>query len=235
MPFKAIFFDAAGTLMRTVRPVGESYACFAKEHGMDIPPEEIAGRFRACFFSAPPLAFPNAEAGDIRTLEHDWWKELVRRVFEPYGKFVRFDDYFSELFAYFSKADSWRLYPEALETLAALRGRGFTLSVISNFDSRLFNILTGLGVAASFDSIVISSHAGYAKPAPEIFHQALALHQVNPREAVHIGDSLEKDVAGAASAGLTGVLLDRKGRQTANSFPRVYNLAGLLSLVDHGR
>jgi len=233
MSFKAIFFDAAGTLMKTVRPVGESYALFAGRHGMNVPPEEIAGRFRVCFSSAPPLAFPNAEAEDILTLERDWWKELVRRVFEPYGEFARFDDYFSELFAYFSQADSWRLYPETLETLAALRERGFKLAVVSNFDSRLFNILKGLGVASSFDSVVISSHAGCAKPAPEIFHKALALHQVNPEEAIHIGDSLEKDVTGARSAGLTGVLLDRKGRQTANSFPRVHNLTGLLPLVDH--
>ena len=235
MLFKTIFFDAAGTVMKTVRPVGESYALLAKSYGMDVPAAEVAGRFRACFSSAPPLAFPNAEAKNIPTLERSWWKELVRRVFEPYGRFARFDNYFAELFAYFSKAESWRLYPETLETLAALRERGLTLAVISNFDSRLFNILKGLGVASCFDSIVISSHTGHAKPAPEIFLRALELHRVKAEEAIHIGDSLDKDAAGAKNAGLTGVLLDRHARVKSDSFPRVQNLAGLLPLIDQGR
>ncbi|OGQ84575.1 MAG: hypothetical protein A3F90_02935 [Deltaproteobacteria bacterium RIFCSPLOWO2_12_FULL_60_19] len=233
MPFKVIFFDAAGTLMKTVRPVGESYALFARKHGMEAPAEEIAARFRACFSSAPPLAFAGARPEELSSLERAWWKELVRRVFEPYGTFARFDDYFAELFDYFSRPDSWRLYPEILETLAALKERGLTLAVISNFDSRLFTILEGLGVAANFDSIVISSHAGYAKPAPEIFHRALALHDVKAEEALHVGDSPDKDAAGASGAGLSGVLLDRGGKIAANSFPRVRTLTDLLPLIDH--
>ena len=235
MSFKTIFFDAAGTLMKTVRPVGESYALLAKRHGMDVSPTAIAGRFRACFSSATPLAFPNAQPKDLQTLERAWWKELVRRVFEPYGRFARFDDYFAELFAYFSRAESWCLYPETLETLAALRKRGLTLAVISNFDSRLFNILKGLGVASRFDSVVISSHTGYAKPAPEIFHRALAFCRAEAEEAIHVGDSPDKDAAGATNAGLTGVLLDRNARVKSDSFPRVQNLAGLLPLIDNGR
>jgi putative hydrolase of the HAD superfamily len=231
---KTIFFDAAGTLMRPARPVGESYALVAKGYGMEIPAAEAAARFRACFSSAPPLAFPNAESADIQKLERAWWKELVRRVFEPYGRFVRFDDYFTELFAYFGEADSWSLYPETVETLAALKKRGLVLAVISNFDSRLFDILSGLGVASQFESIVISSRAGYAKPAPEIFHRALAIHRTRAEEAIHIGDSPDKDAAGATSAGLVGVLLDRRARLKSNSFPRVRDLAGLLPLIERG-
>lgn len=233
MPFKAIFFDAAGTLMRPVRPVGESYAFFAKKYGKEVLPAEISGRFRACFSSAPPLAFPGAQAGDLQGLERGWWKELVRRVFEPYGRFARFDDYFAELFHYFSKANSWALYPDTADTLSSLKEQGFTLAVISNFDSRLFKILKGLGIAGSFDSILISSHAGYAKPAQEIFRKALALHQVEAAEALHIGDSPDKDAAGASRAGLTGVLLDRSRRYGSNSLPRIQNLKEILSLINH--
>ena len=232
MSLRVIFFDAAGTLMKTVRPVGDSYALFASKHGMDVAAEEVAARFRACFSSAPPLAFPGAVREELPSLERAWWKELVRRVFEPYGDFADFDDYFAELFDYFSRADSWRLYPEILETLAALKQRGLTLAVISNFDSRLFNILEGLGVAASFDSIVISSHAGYAKPASQIFHRALASHGVKAEETLHVGDSLDKDACGASDAGLFGVLLDRRGKSASNSFPCVRDLSELLPLID---
>jgi putative hydrolase of the HAD superfamily len=234
-PFKTIFFDAAGTLMRPARPIGQSYALLAESYGMNVSPAEIAGRFRACFSSAPPLAFPNASSEDIKILERAWWSDLVRKVFAPYGRFARFDEYFAELFEYFGKAGSWSLFPETLETLSALKKRGLTLAVISNFDSRLFDILQGLGVAPSFESIVISSRAGHAKPAPEIFRRALALHGAKAEEALHIGDSPDKDAAGASNAGLTGVLLDRKARIRSKSFPRVENLTGLLPLIDNLR
>lgn len=232
MPLKAIFLDAAGTLIKTVRPVGESYASIAKKYGMEVSPEEIRERFRNCFALAPPLAFPGAQAEQLQDMERGWWKELVRRIFEPFGSFAHFEDYFSELFGYFSRVEAWSLYTETAETLLALRERGFILAVISNFDSRLFGILDGLGIAPCFDSVVISSRAGYAKPAPEIFHKALALYHLKADEALHIGDSPEKDAAGASDAGLTGVLLDRNGRAVLDSIPRVQNLRELLSFID---
>lgn len=232
MSLKAIFFDAAGTLIKTSRPVGESYALLAKQYGMNVVPEEIRARFRSCFSSAPPLAFPGARADQIKDLERQWWKELVRKIFEPCGKFARFDDYFSELFKYFSKIEAWSLFPETIEALSALREQGFILQVISNFDSRLLAILDGLGIAGRFDSIVISSQAGYAKPAPEIFQAALELHHLKAEEALHVGDSPDKDAAGAGGAGLTGVLLDRNGRAEVDSFPRVRNLKEILSIID---
>jgi len=233
MLVKTIFFDAAGTLMRPVRPIGQSYGLLAASYGMNVSPTEISARFRAGFSSAPPLAFPGAASGEIKTLEYGWWKELVRKVFEPYGRFARFDEYFAELFAYFARADSWALFPETLEALAALKNQGMTLAVISNFDSRLFTILQGLGVSSSFESIVISSRAGHAKPDPRIFHHALALHGTKAMEALHVGDSPDKDAAGARNAGLTGVLLDRKARINSNSFLRVQNLGELLPLIDN--
>lgn len=231
MPIKAVFFDAAGTLIKSARPVGESYASLAKRYGLEVLPGEITERFRACFSSTPPLAFPGAQTEDLQDLERRWWRELVRKIFEPYGHFDGFDDYFSNLFQYFSKPDSWSLYPEAREILSALKEQGYILDVISNFDSRLYGILEGLGIDFWFDSIVISSRVGYAKPAPEIFHAALRLHRLKPEEALHVGDSPDKDAAGARSAGLLGVLVDRNGRSAPEAAPRIQNLRELPALI----
>jgi putative hydrolase of the HAD superfamily len=232
MAIKAIFFDAAGTLIKPARRVGETYAVLARKYGIEVSAAEIAERFRLCFHSAPPLAFPGAPAARIEDLERVWWKDLVQRIFEPWDGFQRFDDYFAELFAYFAQPDAWTLYPEVAETLSALEKPGRVLSVISNFDSRLIGILEGLGAAHWFEHIFVSSRIGYAKPDRQIFHTALERHSLKAGDALHVGDSAEKDLRGANQAGLKGVLVERNGESNSNLSPRITNLRGILLLLD---
>ena len=232
MAIKAIFFDAAGTLIKPARRVGETYAVLAQKYGVEPSAAEITERFRLCFHSAPPLAFPGTPAARIEDLERAWWKELVRRVFEPWDGFQRFDDYFAELFAYFAQPDAWALYPEVAETLSVLERRGLVLSVISNFDSRLIGILEGLGAAHWFEHIFVSSRVGYAKPDRQIFHTALERHSLEAGDALHVGDSEEKDLLGANRAGLKGVLVERNGAGNSNLSPRITSLRSIPSLLD---
>jgi len=232
MAVKAVFFDAAGTLIKPVRRVGESYAQVAKKFDMDVSPAQLSERFRVCFGAAAPLAFPGAPDAEINGLERDWWKGLVRKIFEPWEPVERFDDYFAELFDYFARPDSWALYPEVLETLLALKQRGLILDVLSNFDSRLIGILHGLGAGRWFDDIIISSRAGHAKPDRRIFAAALAKHGLEPNSAAHVGDSEEKDLCGANDAGLMGILVDRDGESPSAAGPRVADLREILPLLD---
>ncbi|HET8917101.1 MAG TPA: HAD-IA family hydrolase [Candidatus Binatia bacterium] len=232
MAIKAIFFDAAGTLIKPARRVGETYAVLAQKYGVEPSAAEITERFRLCFHSAPPLAFSGTPATRIEDLERAWWKELVRRVFEPWDGFQRFDDYFAELFAYFAQPDAWALYPEVAETLPVLERRGLVLSVISNFDSRLIGILQGLGAAHWFEHIFVSSRVGYAKPDRQIFHTALERHSLEAGDALHVGDSEEKDLLGANRAGLKGVLVERNGAGNSNLSPRITSLRSIPSLLD---
>ena len=232
MAIRAIFFDAAGTLIKPARRVGETYAVLAQKYGVEPSAAEITERFRLCFHSAPPLAFPGTPATRIEDLERAWWKELVQRVFEPWNGFQRFDDYFAELFAYFAQPDAWALYPEVAETLSVLERRGLVLSVISNFDSRLIGILEGLGAAHWFEHIFVSSRVGYAKPDRQIFHTALERHSLEAGDALHVGDSEEKDLLGANRAGLKGVLVERNGAGNSNLSPRITSLRSIPSLLD---
>jgi putative hydrolase of the HAD superfamily len=231
MTIKAVFFDAAGTLIKPARRVGESYAAIAAKHGKNVSASDIAERFRACFDLAPRLAFPGAAEHSLSGLERDWWKQLVRRVFEPWSPFDRFEEYFAELFAYFAEPGAWALYPEVSETLSTLKQRGLILGVISNFDSRLVQILNGLGAGPSFEQIVVSSRVGYAKPDPRIFHAALQLHGLRPHDALHVGDSETNDLQGANNAGLRGVLVDRSGKISA-AYDRVTSLEAIVSLLN---
>ena len=230
---EAVFFDAAGTLIAVNGSVGGIYARLAQAHGKTVAVADLETGFGRAFSAAPPMAFPGAAAGEIPALEKQWWRDLVRQVFSPLGPFPAFDAYFDELYDFFAQPRAWRLYPDTRPALEALRVRGVRLGVISNFDSRLFGLLDGLGIVRFFDPTVISTRAGAAKPDPAIFSHALARHGLIPERAVHVGDSYEMDVLGAQAAGLQPVLIDRRAK---SSEPREYlsvnNLTEVSALLD---
>lgn len=228
-----VFFDAAGTLFTVKGSVGEIYARIAHEYGKDVAVADLNAGFRRCFATTPSMAFPGAAPEQIPQLEREWWRALVRQVFAPLGLFPQFAAYFEALFACFARAETWQLYPETIETLTALKTSGVQLGVISNFDSRLFGLLEGLGIAPFFDSVVISTQVGAAKPEREIFLQALASQNVYADEALHVGDSYEADVVGARNVGLTPVLVDREGKHRGTEEGlRVGSLGELVAMVD---
>ena len=206
---KGVFFDAAGTLFETRAPVGDTYARLASAYGVHTSSTEVNSAFRRVFRNARPLSFGlGLGAKELRRLERDWWRALVAETFEGMGEFSDFDAYFNSLFEFFADPANWIAEPAALPALFALRERGLTCGVISNFDHRLYRILDGLGLSRCFDSITISSEAGYAKPSVRLFQTALDRHRLTPAEAIHIGDSEHLDFEGASAAGLFAVLLD---------------------------
>lgn len=232
MVIEAVFFDAAGTLIKTTRSVGESYAAIAEKYGVRVAPAELVARFHACFDRSSPLAFPEAGEAAIAALEQAWWKRVVQQVFSPFGPFANFDAYFEELFAYFARAESWVLYPDASETIASLSERGIRLAVVSNFDSRLLGILDGLGLASRFDGIFVSSSVGYAKPDRRIFDFVLKSRQLAPENVLHVGDSIRNDIDGASNAGMKGILVDRKAAHQSAGITRVARLKEILDHLD---
>jgi len=208
---KAVFFDAAGTLFETREPVGETYARLARAYGVDASAEAVDAGFRRTFREASPLAFgPGRNPEELRRLERDWWRGLVAKTFAGIGQFSDFEAYFNSLFNFFADPANWIADSDALPTLRALRDRGLTVGVISNFDHRLYRILDGLGLSQWLDSVTISSEAGFAKPSARLFEAALERHRLAPVEAIHVGDSEHLDLAGASGAGLAAVLLNRK-------------------------
>jgi putative hydrolase of the HAD superfamily len=100
-------------------------------------------------------------------------------------------------------------YEDVPAALHALREAGQRLVVVSNWDVSLHEMLRATGLRALVDGAVSSAEAGVAKPGVGIFERALALAGGRARDALHAGDSLEHDVAGARAAGLRAVLVAR--------------------------
>jgi len=106
----------------------------------------------------------------------------------------------------------FRVYPEVPDALRALRAAGHRLVVVSNWDVSLHDALRDSGLAPLVDAAISSAEAGAAKPDPRIFARALALAGGDAAGALHVGDSVEFDVAGALAAGLEPVLVVREER-----------------------
>ena len=106
-------------------------------------------------------------------------------------------------------------YEGLLELLTAISGVQ-KLGVITNGPILPQTIkFEALKFVAHFhpDLFVTSEHAGCFKPDVRIFRYALERAGVEPHEAIHIGDGLETDVAGAQGAGLRAVWFNPDGRE----------------------
>ena len=233
---RAAFFDAAGTLFEPREPVGRTYARLAREFGVDASEASVAAGFRQAFGDAPGLAFgPGLATTELRRLEREWWRMRVAETFAALGSFEDFDAYFDALFAYFADPIHWIADIEAARMLLRLKQSGIKLGVISNFDYRLYRILDGLDLTRHFDTITISSEAGYAKPRREVFEFALSRAGLNASDAMHIGDSEHLDFTPAAAAGMAAVLIDRKRPLTvpivAGRTARISSLATVVQVA----
>ncbi len=213
-PIKAIFFDAVGTLFDVKGSVGEVYLTYAKRYGVPDTKEMVTTlnkQFKKTMKDMPAPIFSVERPEKLKQCERLWWFDVVHAVFYRVGMFEGFDDFFDEVYEAFGQATHWALYPETIEVLTRLKESGFELGIVSNFDTRFFQVSRSLGIDHFFDSVTISSLAGAAKPATKIFSYALEQHMMTPDEVLHVGDHPIEDYEGAKQAGLHTVLVDRSG------------------------
>ena len=205
---KAIFFDAAGTLIHLPQSVGHHYAFVGERIGLRLEASALDRAFASCWKQMP---LRPAIDGPREDDDKGWWRELVHRVLDqvqPDMNALDRDTFFEGAYGHFAEPGVWDLYPEVNDVLAALHGR-FELNVISNFDARLRMIFEHLGVSKFFSHVFLSSELGADKPDPEIYHRALKLAGLQPNETLHAGDDPVRDWEGAAAAGLSVFSLER--------------------------
>ncbi|MGH8501430.1 MAG: HAD family hydrolase [Gammaproteobacteria bacterium] len=131
---------------------------------------------------------------DMTALRRHWIARLADEAdYEP--------DMVEQAVAYFRHhRNQVTLFDAAEPLLRRLRQR-YTVGAITNGNAQLEYI----GVDGLFDFIVYSADVGAAKPDARVFHRALAQARAEPAAAVHVGDDPDKDMLGAARAGLRTV------------------------------
>jgi putative hydrolase of the HAD superfamily len=105
----------------------------------------------------------------------------------------------------------FRPFPDALPALARLAEDGHTVVIVSNWDCSLPDWLGPAGLLDQVTGVVTSAEMGAGKPDRRVFERGLELAGARPEQAVHVGDSLENDVAGARALGIRAVLVARDG------------------------
>jgi len=104
-----------------------------------------------------------------------------------------------------------KLYNDVEETLILLRQNPWYLGIISNSSDGVFarDDIRHLGIDSYFDLAVISADLNSRKPDTRIFRKTLGLLDLEPKDAVFIGDDLVADIKGAKEAGMLTVYLNR--------------------------
>ncbi len=200
-PPRAVLLDAMGTLVRLEPPVPRLRAALAAR-GIAATPADAARAMRA------EIAHYRAHHDTAGTREgldrlRRACAEVVRaELGRPEPEAGAVHDALLEALAFSP-------YPEVPGALAALRELGCRLVVVSNWDVSLHDVLRDTGLGALVDGVVTSAEHGAAKPDPAIFLHALAVAGAAPEEALHAGDDLDADVAGARAAGVRAVLVAR--------------------------
>ncbi|MFO0690999.1 MAG: HAD family hydrolase [Myxococcota bacterium] len=105
--------------------------------------------------------------------------------------------------------------PDHHEPVLMALARTHRLGLCSNFSDAgtARAVLEEAGFGPHLRSIVISEEIGLRKPRPEIFEAAASGLGLEPREILHVGDSLAADVAGASALGMKTVWLTRRIRE----------------------
>lgn len=127
-------------------------------------------------------------------------------------------------------------YPHVNMTLVSLVKRGLKLAVISDAPSReAWLRLCYLNFHHMFEHVITFDDTGERKPSPVPFLKALELLQVQPREAIMVGDWPERDMVGAAQVGMITVFArygDTFGTVESNARYEINDVSELLRVID---
>ncbi|MGC8863095.1 MAG: HAD family hydrolase [Armatimonadota bacterium] len=124
-----------------------------------------------------------------------------------------------------AQATSAREIDGASGTVLALKQNGLKVGLLSDIWSPYYASVRKAipRVIEAADSIVLSLHTGFRKPEPANFVRALQELQVEPQDAVMVGDTYEHDILPAMRLGMCAVWVLARPERELGSVVRVLN------------
>jgi phosphoglycolate phosphatase len=184
--FRNIVFDLDGTLIDSARLTGAIIDRMLERRGAEEAADRVLIREMDAVGGAAMIAAVMGRHSTDPAAEIEEFRDIHRSIAVPHDL----------------------AFPGVDETLRMLRQSGIGLAICSNKPQFLCDkILTDLGLAPLFDTIVGSAPDRPRKPAPESALLALAGVRGTPADTLYCGDSAI-DVATARAADLQIVLVE---------------------------
>jgi putative hydrolase of the HAD superfamily len=221
-----ILLDALGTLVSLEPPAPRLRVELAERLGVDVTEEQAAAAIAAEIAYYRKHLEEGRDPASLAVLRGRC-AEVLRSAL-PDASGIEPDRMVEVLLA----SLHFTAFADVGPALHAARARGGRLVVVSNWDVSLHGVLRTLGLERQLDAILTSAEVGVRKPSPAIFARALELVGLGAAQAIHVGDSLEEDVAGARAAGIEPVLVCRDGGDPSAPAPGVRTIQSLSELTD---
>jgi HAD superfamily hydrolase (TIGR01549 family) len=203
---------------------------------LDAPVKAAIFDIGATLITGPPVA-PNkviaglisgataAEvAAVIMTTPFECADDVCRALAATFGAIDdQARDSIAELWS--AQASAPREIDGASETVLALNGRGIRIGLLSDIWSPYYaGVVNALPqVIEAADAIVLSFRTGARKPHPDNFLRALSELQVEPSEAVMVGDTYEHDILPALELGMRAVWVLARPEREHEAIIKVLN------------
>jgi HAD superfamily hydrolase (TIGR01662 family) len=222
---KAVLFDVDFTLARPgPELMPEGYVTCGRLYGLELD--------FARYEQARAAALVELKRHPELDHDEEIWIEFTERIVRGMGgERPVSHDVAVELTSRWQRHENFELYDDVQPVLGELRTSGVKIGLVSNSarDVREF----ALHHALAIDAGISSFHHGKTKPHASIFRAVLDLLEVEPGDAVMVGDTVADDIDGARALGMHAVLVDRLGLNPGYE-PRIddlYALPAALELV----
>ncbi|WP_407525876.1 HAD family hydrolase [Vibrio parahaemolyticus] len=211
---KAIFFDMDETLCGTSqadKAAGQKFAAWIQQTYPQVSdPQAFLQRYLQGVYKKLNTEFPQLVA--LLPDENAFRCGLIQTILAENGIHIDAEQA-QQAQHYFDSArmGAFTFFPGVKEMLTDLR-KHYKLVVITN--GPIFSQhpkLKATQMDEWVDHIIVGGEEPEEKPAASIFQKALNLVDVKPEEALHIGDSLAADIAGANNMGILSVWVNATG------------------------
>lgn len=128
---------------------------------------------------------------------------------------------------FLSQRNAVAVFEHAEPTLKVL-SRRYQLAALTNGNADVFKT----PLSAYFAFALKAEDVGAAKPDPLIFHTALAQADTSAEYCVHVGDSHDHDIAGAARAGVASIWLTERDHRSDTATATIHCLSELPDVID---
>ncbi|WP_139653131.1 HAD family hydrolase [Raoultibacter phocaeensis] len=229
---KAVLFDVGSTLIDPEPDIDGTFCAVAARRGHVVDPEVVLKHMPSVngFYEEEYL-----RDGDFwcsHEGSEQMYLDMYRYLSHLCGLGHDAEAIAREMNEAYRTPANWAVFDDALPCLKELKRRHLRLGIVSNWSSNLEDLIRGLRMAPYFDEIVSSADVGYRKPNPMIFTVMLERLGIDASEAVHVGDRPDADGAGARSAGVHPIIVDRAGIWSDSGYDTIPSLDALADALE---